>query len=190
MSVDANVIDLDKPTDELQHLINNYRQYSARSVKNILEMATVIINVEESRDKQLKDLFYKGVELDQRGSKVRKLKVIGAMRDRFEPHLNRLPNTWTTLYKLASLTSIEFQKALPYLHTFSTAGEIANSLTDTVEKAEEKMRITLDVKQISVAQERKDFMGELMDVTKRYGVRVERPKNPRTLEDFFGDSKI
>ena len=60
--------------------------------------------------------------MDPKGTTARKLKEIGEKLTRFQPYLDKLPNTWTTIYVLAKMDDHEFQRVANsgVLHPFVT----------------------------------------------------------------------
>jgi hypothetical protein len=77
----------------VETLVDRYRKAVKASCKNILDIAKTIYQVEKELGAIYKDAFYQTVELDPKGSTVRKLKKIGEEFTRFQPFLDRLPNT-------------------------------------------------------------------------------------------------
>ena len=66
--------------------------------------------------------FYQEVGLDPKGTTARKLKEIGEKLTRFQPYLEKLPNTWTTIYVLAKMEDHDFQRVVDsgVMHPFVT----------------------------------------------------------------------
>ena len=52
--------------------------------------------------------------MDPKGTTARKLKEIGEKLTRFQPYLEKLPNTWTTIYVLAKMDDHEFQRVADF----------------------------------------------------------------------------
>ena len=96
----------------VETLVDRYRKAVKASSKNILDIAKTIYQVEKELGVIYKDAFYQTVELDPKGSTVRKLKKIGEEFTRFQPFLDKLPNTWTTLYELASMDKEDFARVV------------------------------------------------------------------------------
>jgi hypothetical protein len=58
------------------------------------------------------NMFCEQVGLDPKSRTFRKFILIGNRADRFQPYLEQLPATWTTVYKLARLTDEKFKKVM------------------------------------------------------------------------------
>jgi hypothetical protein len=84
-------------------LVQRYHTFAKHSAENIIKLAETLL---EAKDRLLDaDLrkFCEEVGLEHDGSTYRKLMKIGTEASRFEPFVERMPNNWTTLYKLAKL---------------------------------------------------------------------------------------
>src|SRR5687768_680549 len=83
---------------EVDVLVREYKTFAKKSTENVLGLARTIIKVEDELGARARLRFYEKVGLDPNGSTVRKLIAIGNKLPRFQPYLDVLPNTWTTLY--------------------------------------------------------------------------------------------
>jgi hypothetical protein len=112
------------------------------------------------------------VGLDQGGSTFRKLQKIGDASTRFQPVLGQLPNTWTTIYKLAKLEPSEFERIVDYgiLTPFMTASEISGYLKPR-KKQDIRQNITLSCASLSKKQ-RKALMKEITKLQESHAFEI------------------
>ena len=80
------------------------------SAENIIKLADTLVRAKAGLSKEDFDRFCEEVHLEKDGSTFRKLTSIGEKIGRFEPFFDRLPNNWTTLYKLASIDDAKFER--------------------------------------------------------------------------------
>ena len=108
------------------------------AVQGILGLAAVISRVHEDLGERYHDAFYLEINVVKDGLLSRKLKAIGKVKTRFAPFVDRLPNSWTTLYELAVLSSEEFKSVVDsgLLSPFVTSQQIRATLS----KSEGKVR--------------------------------------------------
>lgn len=90
-------------------MVKQYQKFAKESAENIVKLADTLVRAKAGLSKEDFDRFCKEVHLEKDGSTFRKLMSIGAKSSRFEPFFNRLPNNWTTLYKLASIDDAKFE---------------------------------------------------------------------------------
>ncbi len=91
-------------------LVEQYRKFAKGSAENIIKLADTLVRAKAGLSKEDFDRFCKEVHLEKDGSTFRKLTSIGEKIGRFEPFFGRLPNNWTTLYKLASIDDAKFER--------------------------------------------------------------------------------
>ena len=109
-------------SEAVKSLAEQYRKFAKASGEDILGLAeTVYLATRELNQRSLEE-FYQEVGLDPKGTTARKLKEIGEKLTRFQPYLEKLPNTWTTIYVLAKMDDHEFQRVADsgVLHPFVT----------------------------------------------------------------------
>ena len=99
-------------TDEF---IQRYQQSTKNAIEQILKMGEIVLEVYElSKDEILNEhdlnYFCMNVGIDEKGSTFRKYKAIGENADRFREHLDKLPSAFSTLYEIATLDAITFEK--------------------------------------------------------------------------------
>ena len=91
-------------------LVNQYRTFAKHTAANIIKLAETLVEAEDSLSKRELRQFCEDVGLEYDGSTYRKLMKIGKEVSRFEPFVERMPNNWTTVYKLASLDRGKFDQ--------------------------------------------------------------------------------
>ena len=95
-------------TAELEALVVRYNGYAKKSVQGFLGLAETLLEAKANFPDQLTE-FCRKVGLEREGSKFRKLVAIGEAAPRLEPLIDRMPNKWTTVYRLACLEQREFR---------------------------------------------------------------------------------
>jgi hypothetical protein len=96
-------------SESYTELVTQYRQFAKESAENIIKLAETLVRAKAGLSEEDFDRFCKEVHLEKDGSTFRKLMSIGEKISRFAPFFDRLPNNWTTLYKLASIDEEKFQ---------------------------------------------------------------------------------
>ena len=92
----------------LDDLVERYLTFAKKSAENIIKLAETLVEAKAAlHELELRD-FCKMVGLEFGGSTYRKLLKIGQEASRFEPFFQRMPNSWTTVYKLATLEKDKF----------------------------------------------------------------------------------
>ena len=123
MSLSNDILKLvPNQSEVVKNLAEQYRKFAKASGEDILGLAeTVYLATRELNQRYLEE-FYQEVGLDPKGTTARKLKEIGEKLTRFQPYLEKLPNTWTTIYVLAKMDDHEFQRVADsgVLHPFVT----------------------------------------------------------------------
>jgi hypothetical protein len=92
-------------------LVLQYKEFARKSAECVLKLAGIVAKASELPEQELR-AFCDEVGLEREGSTYRKLRAIGERIDRFEPHAERVPYAWTTLYELAKLSDEEFERVL------------------------------------------------------------------------------
>jgi hypothetical protein len=91
-------------------LVLKYRTFAKQTAENIIKLAETLLEAKRSLKESELLQFCKEVKLDHEGPTFRKLTKIGEQASRFEPFFDQMPNTWTTIYKLAKLERDTFDK--------------------------------------------------------------------------------
>ena len=92
------------------HFVEQYKLFAKKTAENIIRLAETLYIAEDQLAPSDFRRFCVDVGLEYDGSTFRKLRAIGEKVSRFAPFVDRMPNTWTTVYKLASLKENEFDR--------------------------------------------------------------------------------
>ena len=113
MRVPKDILKLVTDQSEIvKSLADQYRTFAKTSGEDILGLAEIIYIANRELNLRFLEEFYQKVGLDPKGTTARKLKEIGEKLTRFQPYLEKLPNTWTTIYVLAKMDDHEFQRVV------------------------------------------------------------------------------
>ena len=126
--MDGEVIDA--KVDAYVKRFNNSMKQTAES---ILDMGNTIYEACQNLGPVPLAQFCKEICMDSNNPMFKKLKKIGENHARLEANVTKLPNTWTTVYKLAAMSSENFTKIVDanVLTPFVTAKEINECLGTT-----------------------------------------------------------
>jgi len=151
-------------------LVKQYKALAKASSENILELAKTIHTVEKELNERYKLEFYSQVGLDAKGSTVRKLKVIGEKSPRFIPYLEKLPNTWTTIYALAKMGDHDFQKVVDagVMSPFATMKDIEAVVAKPCSKEPTHFRISVDVSKVAETAKQREFVRRLKQLVDEF----------------------
>ncbi len=117
-------------TPEILTYVQRYRGFAKQTADSIIGLALTLAEAEENLNRVDFTLFCDEVGVDPNGATYRKLKAIAVNSARFSPIMDCLPAAWTTIYKLATLSSADFDRLVsekvisPYL----SAGKITEAL--------------------------------------------------------------
>jgi hypothetical protein len=146
VAVVPNGTEIDSP--HYVKLVERYRLYARQTAENIIGLAeTLVIAKKELGDFDL-HRFCRDVGLEYKGPTFRKLMTIGEKVARFQPFVDRMPNAWTTVYKLASLENHEFDRVTEsaLFTPLMTAGDVnlvVNGKPETKEESHRDLMIDL-----------------------------------------------
>jgi hypothetical protein len=104
--------------------IEQYRSFARQTANAIINLGLTLIEAEDKLNPVDFKLFCDEVSVPKDGSVYKKLRVIGGSAKRLLLCADRLPNTWTTIYKLASVTPDQFERVADSLNPFITAKEV------------------------------------------------------------------
>ena len=91
-------------------LVTKYRTFAKQTAESIVRLAETLVEAKRKLlDEEFRD-FCEEVGLQHEGSTYKKLIKIGEEISRFEPFFDRMPNSWTTVYKLATLKQDIFDR--------------------------------------------------------------------------------
>ena len=151
-------------------LVQRYRHFAKESAANIVKLAETLVIAEQNLAPVHFDKFCDEVGLHKDGSTYRKLMIIGGNASRFEPFYDRLPNAWTTVYKLASIKQNEFDRVTKseQFSPFMTAKAVAEVLGKTpVSKKSSAAAITIDLHNLGTPDQLAVY-GELNKLCERF----------------------
>jgi hypothetical protein len=109
---------------EILTFIDRYHTFLRKTAESILGLAETLVQAEADLNGVDFLIFCDNVGIVKPSPTYSKLKQFGENSDRFRPFLDRLPNTWTTIYKLAKLEANEFARISNCLSPFITSKEI------------------------------------------------------------------
>ena len=172
----------------LAELASQYIVAGNRSVEQIFVAADAIVAANDELSKKLLPEFYRQIGIKENGSTDKKWQKIGAMKTRFLPFMDRLPNNWTTIYELAKLDDAKFKQLVDEgaLQRDVTMQRIRD-LTPERERQEKPTRVVLDINKVARVQ-RKSFAKELKDLLEKFD--VELPEGQKAgLNAFIGTAQ-
>jgi hypothetical protein len=107
--------------------VQEYRGFARQTAIAIIGLANTLLEAESNLDRDEFKVFCNEVGLEIGGAVYKKMKVIGNKSARFASIMDRLPNTWTTIYQLAKLESHDFVTLTRsnILNPFMTAKEMS-----------------------------------------------------------------
>ena len=149
--------------------VDRYRSIAKRTAESIIMLASTLVEAKDALETGDFEQFCNEVGLDQNGSTFRKLQKIGDEATRFQPVLDKLPNTWTTIYSLAKLEASDFHRIVDdgVLTPFMTASEVSGHIK-TRKEQETRKTFMISVASLS-AKEIKSLHAEIMTLQATYG---------------------
>lgn len=151
-------------------LVQQYRHFAKEFAANIVKLAETLVIAKQNLAPVHFDKFCDEVGLHKDGSTYRKLMIIGENASRFEPFYDRLPNAWTTVYKLASIKQNEFDRVTKsdQFSPFMTAKTVTEVLGKTpVSKKASAAAITIDLHDLGAPDQRAVYV-ELNKLCERF----------------------
>ena len=124
--------------------INQYRSFARQTAEAIIKLGLTLIEAEDKLNPVDFKLFCDEVSVPKNGSVYKKLRVIGGSAKRLLVCADRLPNTWTTIYKLASVTPDQFERVADSLNPFITAKEVELLLGNKPKSKDDKSDVIAD----------------------------------------------
>ena len=167
-----------------------YLAVGGKSAAALLELAETVWQAgDELSPRQLR-LFYAKVKLDPKGSTVVKFRAIGEQAERFRPHLDTIPNNWTSLYRLAKLPMTDFMGliAAGKLHSATTMNEINEALGKRSSKAKTGFKVVIKVGSADEQGEQAALVQELAEVAKKFKTTLAAPGHAEDLQRLLKGS--
>lgn len=126
--------------------------------------------------------------LDPKGSTARKYIAIGRNHGRLEQYIDALPNNWTTVYRICSLTDEQFDtliasKAITPSLTAKTINEIIESETGSESITTDDLKFTVVIPKTAS----KSDVKRICQVLNLFAQKENLKTNFATLEKFFSD---
>ena len=173
-------------SSRIEDLVTRYYGFGKAGTKGILGLAEIVCQAHEEFGDKYLTIFYERIKVEPNGSTCRKLKKIGSRKARFKQVLDKLPNSWTTLYELARLDDHEFRQLVDddMLHPLVTWQTIqARFAKPSAEDVESPQRLTLDIAKVG-RRHRRDFAQKLKALLDEFDVPLGKSQEA-TLESFF-----
>lgn len=157
-------------TPKVVTYVERYQTFARKTAESIIGLAETLIEAETTLDGVEFSIFCDQVGIKVGDATYSKLRAIGLNASRFNPYLDRLPNAWTTLYKLAKMTPDQFSLVAESLTPFTTAKELGFAVTGKAEKKEVDLSISLG----SLSSEIKSSIyADINELKSRYGFKVK-----------------
>ena len=173
-------------TPQITGYINRYQTFLRKTAESIVGLATTVLEAEESLNKVDFKIFCSQVGLDTNGTTFSKLKKIGESAARFNPYLDRLPSSWTTIYKLAKMSTNDFEQVSSNLTPFMTAGKI-DELVGSVSKPKVSSNtdIYIDLSSLDLSQ-KADCYEAICELSKQF---CFKPRERKAFADELASLK-
>ena len=111
--------------------IKNYQTYTKDTVENILKLSSLIVEMKDKEksgelDESDMKYFCFSVGLTREGSTFRKFERIGSCVDKFRTYIDKLPDSYTTLYEITTLDDELFERLMENdeIHSYVTLKDI------------------------------------------------------------------
>ena len=163
--------EIDHLDPRVKALVSRYKSLLKQSGSTIIDQAKAVFEAEDTFGRRDQIAFYEAVGLDPDSSTVRKLKTVGKYVTRFEPHSDKLPQTWTTLYDLAKLSADEFRKVIDSgcLNPHVTAQQIRDVVRGKKAPRPRAKRAAID---LSTAKNGHELYMKLRTIAGEHGVEL------------------
>ena len=125
-------------SSNLSKYIDQYNSFARKTAESIIQLASTLIEAKNNLDPIEFETFTKKVNVDVNSSTYKKLMVIGNKASRFDADLEKLPQTWTTIYQLAKIDADQYELLASnnVITPFMTAKDITNKIN--ISSANEK----------------------------------------------------
>lgn len=125
-------------SSNLSKYIDQYNSFARKTAESIIQLARTLIEAKNNLDPIEFETFTKKVNVDVNSSTYKKLMVIGNKASRFDADLEKLPQTWTTIYRLAKIDADQYEllSSNNVITPFMTAKDITNKIN--ISSANEK----------------------------------------------------
>lgn len=158
-------------TPKVSGYVTAYKSFLRKTAESVIGLASTLVEAETSLSVVDFEIFCRQVKLEKGSPTHTKLKKIGEKITRFNPFIEKLPNTWTTLYKLATLESSEFDRVSMNLTPFISAKEIDLLVKGETVKGGDKADITIGLKMLDSASKLAVYE-EFEQLQKKYSIKM------------------
>ena len=93
----------------VQTYLDRYNFAIRKTAQSVLELAATLLEAQEELGPVDFTIFLREVGFNEDSSTFKKFIAIAKKKHALEPHLEKLPNAWTTIYQLAKLNSDQFE---------------------------------------------------------------------------------
>jgi hypothetical protein len=155
--ITTNFVNVEIIDAKVDAYVERFKMSMKQTAKSIIDMGNTIYEACRYLGEVPLGQFCDQIEMKSTDPMFKKLKKIGEMHARLEANVEKLPNAWTTIYKLAQMTEDEFVKIVDanILSPDVTAKEINNCLGKTKTRNEianaTSNSITISFAQVNVA---------------------------------------
>ena len=176
-------------SEAVKSLAEQYRKFAKASGEDILGLAETVYIANRELNLRFLEEFYQEVGLDPKGTTARKLKEIGEKLTRFQPYLEKLPNTWTTIYVLPRWTTMS-SRGSPTLASCIPSSTL-KAIEDVVRvkkpgEEEHTFNVFIDLNKVGNALKQKEFARKLKSLLAEYHVDLETSTGHKSeLEALF-----
>lgn len=118
---------------QIETYVNRYQTFLKKTAEAVLGLAQTLLEAKSALNGVDFHIFCEQIGTPEGSPTYSKLLKIADNAARFKPFMDRLPNTWTTIYKLAKLTPEKFERVSADLTPFITAREINELVGDEKE---------------------------------------------------------
>jgi hypothetical protein len=162
---------------EVEKYVIRYKSFLKKTAEAVLGLAETLAEAKVKLNGVDFHCFCNEVGTPEGSSTYSKLLKIAENSARFQPFVDRLPNTWTTIYKLAKLPSEKFERVSANLTPFITAREINEIVGDEKElRNVEHYDIKLSFEDLLPEQKAKIY-GELDRLKAEYSFKVHETRD-------------
>lgn len=136
--------------------VKRYQVFIRKTAESIIGLAETLVEAEADLNELDFSIFCDEIGIRKADSTYSKLKKIGDNVNRFSPFVDRLPNSWTTIYKLAKLNPDQFDLITNSLTPYTTSKEIdlvINGQDETKDRSNPDFRINLGLLSPEVKKE-------------------------------------
>ena len=181
------------PANSIADYVTQYRHYARKTVENIILLGKTVYEADKFLSQNDFKAFCSEVNLDSDGPTYRKLRIIGKMSERFNDHIDMMPNSWTTVYELAKINDDAFAKLVDgnVLSKDITSKEIKEALD-----AKESVKISKNIVYLTLKLEAKNaemmfqMERDLNKIAQIYGAHVKIDKDELHKEWQFKTEEL